>query len=187
MRKAHFPEPDDHAQRPSKSQRKRDMHALQALGERLVALRDGQLARVPLEDGLREAIEHAQTITSHEGRRRQMQYIGKLMRQVDAGPIERALEQLTDGSRQATALQHAAEHWRERLLADPARLSEWPTALEESQLVRFQAAIDAAVHEVATHPHGRCYRELFRLIRDTLAAADQASVARARRDEEDHD
>src|SRR5512137_1939906 len=105
--------PDEDTSPPSKSQRKRDMHALQALGAELVRLRRDQLQRIELPEELREAIEFARRVTSHEGRRRHMQYVGKLMRQVDADAIRAALSQATGESRAAVALMHLAERWRD--------------------------------------------------------------------------
>mgnify|MGYP001007350934 CR=1 FL=1 len=85
----------DDAERPSKSQRKRESHALQALGEQLVELRDDVLLRLPLDEDLVEAIRFARTIRSHEGRRRQLQLVGKLMRHADGEAIlQEALESL---------------------------------------------------------------------------------------------
>ncbi len=78
-------------ERPSKTQRKKAMHELQSLGERLVALNAEQLARVELPELLREAVQEAARVKGHESRRRQMQYIGRLMRSVDPEPLERAL------------------------------------------------------------------------------------------------
>ncbi|MGH6610099.1 MAG: ribosome biogenesis factor YjgA [Burkholderiaceae bacterium] len=82
----------DSGERPSKSELKRQMHALQALGAQLVDLNREQLARLDLPEELREAVQFAHTIKSREARRRQMQYLGKLMRQVDANAIRTALE-----------------------------------------------------------------------------------------------
>jgi ribosome-associated protein len=88
---------------PSKSEVKRQMHALQALGERLVALPDTQLAKIPIaDDALAEAIQLARRIKARSGLKRQLQYIGKLMRSVDADPIAEALD-LLDGQHQANA------------------------------------------------------------------------------------
>ncbi len=89
------PHPDDSdeqdlPERPSKSQKKRDAHALQALGKELVALSAEQLKRIDMPDNLRIAIAEAQRTRSHEGLRRQMQYVGKVMRGVDTGPDSRA-------------------------------------------------------------------------------------------------
>ena len=80
--------------RPSKSQRKKEVHALQDLGVELVALSDERLAALELPERLRDAVMEARRITAREARRRQLQYIGKLMRKVDAEPIRAALAAL---------------------------------------------------------------------------------------------
>jgi len=119
------PEPAQAHERPSKSQRKRDMTALQALGEELLALQPSKLLALPLPPALADAIELARRITSHEGLRRQRQYIGRLMRDVDPAPIRAALDRDGAGHRAEVAAMHAAERWRERLLADPRVLAEF--------------------------------------------------------------
>lgn len=78
-------------ERPSKSQRKREMHELQALGERLVALPEARLRAMPLPPELLDAVLEARAISARGGRKRQLQYIGRLMREVDAEPIRAAL------------------------------------------------------------------------------------------------
>jgi ribosome-associated protein len=83
--------PVDARERPSKTQLKRQMHELQHLGEQLVALPSAQLARVELPEALREQIELARTITAREGLRRQLQFVGRLMRDVDADAIRASL------------------------------------------------------------------------------------------------
>jgi hypothetical protein len=83
---------DDGPERPSKSQKKRDMHALQEMGAELVELSAERLARIDMPDDLREALREAQRLTKHEARRRQMQYIGRLMRDVDPAPLREALD-----------------------------------------------------------------------------------------------
>jgi ribosome-associated protein len=87
---------DDALLPPSKSQRKRDAHALQKLGERLVQMRAAELATLPLPESLREAIDEARRLTSRAALARQRQYIGKLMREVELAPLEAALERLTE-------------------------------------------------------------------------------------------
>ena len=81
-------------ERPSKSARKRAAHAAQPLGERLIGLKEADLARLPRPDLLRDAIREAKRIKARGGLSRQKQYIGKLMRDVDPEPIETALESL---------------------------------------------------------------------------------------------
>lgn len=172
---------------PSKSQRKRDSHALQKLGVQLVALTAEQLRRIPMPETLAEAIDLARKITAHEGRRRQMQYIGKLMRQLEVEPIQQALARMTDGDRQATALMHAAEHWRERLLAEPDALARWMDAHPRTNRTRLESLINGARTDAANSKPGRSYRDLFRLLRDTLteAAADAAGAAIAAKNHPD--
>ena len=154
---------------PSKSHRNRDSHALQKLGVQLVALTAEQLRRIPMPETLAEAIELARKITAHEGRRRQMQYIGKLMRQLEVEPIQQALARMTDGDRQATALMHAAEHWRERLLAEPEALTRWMDAHPRCNRTRLESLINGARADAASGKPARAYSDLVRLLRDTLS------------------
>jgi ribosome-associated protein len=154
--------------RPSKSQRKRDMAALQALGAELVALAPERLRRVELPDELREAIGQAGRITAHEGRRRQLQYVGKLMRGVDPAPIRAALDAFAGKSRAATELLHRCERWRERLLADDAALTEWLAAHPAQDAQRLRALIRAARRERAAGNPPRNARELYQWLHDTL-------------------
>jgi ribosome-associated protein len=160
---------------PSKTQRKQEMHALQALGQRLVALNAAQLAAVELPERLREAIAEAQRIRSREGHRRQLQYIGRLMREVDPAPIRAQLEVWDGRSRAATAAQHRAERWRERLLGDDAALTEFARAHPRTDLQQLRACVREARKERLAGGDLRHFRALFRLIR--AAAASDASGA----------
>lgn len=109
---------DNLPQRESKSQRKRDMLALQDMGKRLVELPAAQLAKIPLEPPLAEAINEARLLTSHGAIRRQLQYIGKLMRNIDATPIQTALDNLDLNSQKSKAHFHQIERWRDKLIAE---------------------------------------------------------------------
>jgi ribosomal 50S subunit-associated protein YjgA (DUF615 family) len=129
-------------ERPSKTQRKKEVEALQALGERLVELNADQLAKVPLPDDLRDAVLEAKRIRSREGRRRQLQYIGKLMREIDPAPIARELERWDGQSREATAVHHRIERWRLRLLDDDAH-SPSSRAASGADLQRLRRACEA--------------------------------------------
>ncbi|MDR2000006.1 MAG: DUF615 domain-containing protein, partial [Zoogloeaceae bacterium] len=97
----------DSAERPSKSQLKRDMAALQTLGERLIELSKEQLTKIDMPEELREATRDAQRFTKHEARRRQLQYIGKLMRNIDPAPIQAAIDEIDGVSAIANARLHA--------------------------------------------------------------------------------
>ncbi|HTN50672.1 MAG TPA: ribosome biogenesis factor YjgA [Burkholderiaceae bacterium] len=153
---------------PSKSQRKRDMHALQALGAELVRLRREQLDRLDLPDELREAVEFAHRVTSHEARRRHMQYLGKLMRQVDADTIRAGIAGVTGESRAAVAQMHLAERWRERLLEDDAALTEFLAGHPGADVQWLRAAIRAARRERAAERAPRQARELYRWLHGQL-------------------
>ncbi len=162
--------PDDDAyDGPSKSQRKRDMHALQALGERLVELPASQLERIDLPPELVDAIALARRITAHEGRRRQLQYVGKLMRRVDPDVIRAQLEVDDAQHRLETAVMHAAERWRDALIESPERVAEF-VARYPAAARTLHPLVRAARTEHAKQQRGRHYRELYRELREVLLA-----------------
>jgi ribosome-associated protein len=161
---------DEH-ERPSKSQRKRDMEALQELGARLVDLNPGQLAQAALPERLHEAIVEAQRIRDFEGRRRQLQYIGKLMREVDPAPIRAQLEQWHGKAREQTALQHLAERWRERLLDDDDALALFANEYPRGDLQRLRSLVASIKRDQSVSRPLRNYRELFRAVRDIVVAS----------------
>jgi ribosome-associated protein len=163
---------DELDDRPSKSQRKRDMHALQDLGERLIALQPERLRRMDIPGKLLDAIELAQRITSREGRRRQLQYVGRLMRDVDAQAIRDQVDLDGRQHRIDTAIQHAAERWREVLVEAPTRLGEFVERYPRAADAGLDRAIESARTEVGRGERGRRYRELFRKLRDTMVDTD---------------
>src|SRR5881394_257101 len=107
----------------SKTKRKQEMHELQALGAALVLLPEAQVRELSLEAPLRDAVLEAKRIKSHEARRRQMQYIGRLMRDIDPGAIRSRLGEIEGSSAQASAAHRRLETLRERLLNDDAALT----------------------------------------------------------------
>jgi ribosome-associated protein len=159
-----------HDDAPSKTQRKQEMHALQALGARLIALNAAQLAALDLPDLLREAVAEARRTRSREAQRRQLQYVGRLMREVDPAPIRAQLEVWDGRSRAATAAHHRAERWRERLLEDDAALTEFARAHPQADLQRLRACVREARKERLAGRDPRHFRDLFRLIRDADGA-----------------
>jgi ribosome-associated protein len=162
--------------RPSKSQRKREMDALQALGVQLLRLNAGQLARLDLPDALRDALAEANRITSHEGRRRQLQYIGRLMRTIDPTPLRQALADATGASRAAVALMHRCERLRDRLLADDAALTEFIAAHPHVDAQQLRATIRAARRERAQGQPPRHARELYRWLHETLGTDHEGAT-----------
>jgi len=158
-------------ERPSKTQRKQEVHALQALGERLVKLNAEQLALVPMPEELRDAVLEAKRIRSREGRRRQLQYIGKLMRGIDPAPIRAQLERWDGQSREATAAHHRVERWRLRLLDDDDALTEFAHEHPHADLQRLRTCVREARKERLAGGEPRHFRDLFRLIREAEARA----------------
>ena len=116
--------------RPSKTKQKEAMHELRDLGAELVELSVGQLKRINLPENIFDAVRECQKITAHGARRRQIQYLGKLMRSVDDEPIRAGLALLRGESSAETARLHRLERFRTRLLEDESFLSEiaatWP-------------------------------------------------------------
>ena len=152
---------------PSKTKKKQQMHALQALGAELVELSAEQLAAMRLPQALLAAALEAQRITAHGGRRRQMQYIGKLMRHLDPAPIREQLSVWQGLSRGNAARHHAAERWRERLLADDAALTAFAREQPGADLQALRALIRNARKETLERLPPRAFRELFRVLRET--------------------
>lgn len=155
------------------------MQALQELGERLLQLQASKLRNLPIPQDLIDAVELAQRISNARGGlRRQRQYIGRLMREIDAGPLRDALS--ADGAhhRNEVAVMHAAEHWRERLLAESGAMQEFATRYGASAelLAELGRLIDATQAEHAKGQPGRRYRDLYRCLRDAIEAQSQSSA-----------
>ena len=165
---------DEH-ERPSKSQRKREMTALQETGAQLVELNADQLAQIELPEFLLDAILDAQRIRDFEGRRRQMQYIGKLMREVDPAPIRAKLGQWQGTARAHTAQQHGVERWRERLLTDDGALALFAADYPGCDLQHLRSLLASVKRDQALGKPPKNYRELFRALRDIVAARSEGA------------
>ncbi|NTV11303.1 MAG: DUF615 domain-containing protein [Zoogloea sp.] len=151
---------------PSKSQRKREMQALQDIGDQLVALSPERLNKVPMPDALRIAVLDWQRFPKHEAQRRQMQYIGKLMRNIDPEPIQAVLDAFKGASAEETARMHRRERLRVDLLEDEKVLhtiaETWPGAdLQHLRVLRRNALKE---REAGKPP--RSFRELFKVLRE---------------------
>jgi ribosome-associated protein len=170
MRRDHVSDESDSTDtRPSKSQRKRDMHAVQKLGETLVALDAGRLGRIDLPESLRTAIVEAKRITAHEGRRRQLQYIGKLMRRVEPEAIQRQLDAVTGDSRAAVALMHRCERLRDALIADDDALTQLVAEVPQLDVQQLRTTIRSARRERTGGAAPKHARELYRLLHAALS------------------
>jgi ribosome-associated protein len=132
-------EPDDLPERDSKSVRKKQMLALQEIGKILVELSAPELAKIPMDARLADAVNVARTIKSHEGKRRQLQFIGRIMRDTDVQPLVEALDKVQTKDQLSKAKFHQVERWRDKLIADgdaalQGFLEKYPSA--EGQRVR---------------------------------------------------
>jgi ribosome-associated protein len=141
------------------------MDALQSLGAQLLTLSAERLATIALPEALAEALREARRLTKHEAKRRQMQYIGRLMRDVDPTPIQGALDEFNGVSAAANARHHTVERLRERLLADESVLGEIAEAHRATDLQRLRQLRRNALKEQAAGKPPRAYRELFRVLR----------------------
>ena len=174
----------------SKTDMKRESTELQKLGEDLLELRqDAMLQLVAQEhvpEALHEAIREAKKITNFEGKRRQMQFVGKLMRKLDdeqVQAIRAALDVQHNGSAEETLALHMAEHWRDRLVQDDAALAEWLSAHPDTDSQQLRALVrqarkdglpdKTAVSQGQFPRQGRAYRDIFKIVRDHLSATSE--------------
>ena len=153
---------------PSKSQRKRDAHDLQELGEALVAMPDNRLADLGMEEILLDAIHQYKRTKTFEGKRRQMQYIGKLMRRADPEPLREAVAAMQLGRAKDSLALHEAERWRAELIASDDALTRWLAEHPDTDVQQLRSLIRAARKDASAAPEqrsGRAFRDLFKFIR----------------------
>jgi ribosome-associated protein len=153
-------------ERPSKSAAKRAMNDLQALGVELVGLSRDQLKKIDLPEDLRDAVRDAQRFTQHEAHRRQLQFIGKLMRNLDPEPIRAALDEINGVSAAANARMHALERLRTRFLEDETVIGEIAAAHPGADLQHLRQLRRNALKEQQLGKPPRAFRELYRVLRE---------------------
>ncbi|HWI84429.1 ribosome biogenesis factor YjgA [Ramlibacter sp.] len=172
---------------PSKTDLKRESAQLQKTGEALLTLRGDLMQRLQLPEKLVEALGEARRITNFEGKRRQMQFVGKLMRGLDEDTLQAiraALDEQQQGSAGEALALHRAEQWRDRLIESEEALGPWLRAYPATDTQQLRALIrqarkdpppdaDAAAKGQAPR-HGRAYRDIFQLVREQLTRADAA-------------
>lgn len=163
------PETDD---RPSKTQLKNKSHELQTLGVALAALSDQALAAIEMPEPLRDAVELYRRTKTHEGRRRQMQYVGKLMHNADEDALREAVAAATLGTAQSALALHEAERWRAELIASDDAMTRWMTEHPETDTQQMRSLVRAARRDAAgLVPEDRqpkSFRELFQFIKPML-------------------
>jgi ribosome-associated protein len=183
---------DDHGyDRPSKSQLKRDMHALQVLGVALVELPKDALKRMPMPEALGEAVLEARRITDHEGKRRQIQYVGRVMRTLtddETAALRAALDTYNGANRAETAKLHWIERTREALLANDAALTDFIRLHPSADPQEGRTLIRNARKEAQLGKPPRYFRELFQWIKQAggvHAASGSDSDPDAEEDDDD--
>src|SRR5450830_607856 len=175
--------------RPSKSQLKREMTALQKLGEELVAEPRDRVKRVPMPEDVRDAILECQQIKDHEDRRRQMQYVGKKMRTLDEeeiAAIQKTLDSWRGLSKADTASMHALERRREKLFKDDNALTELRAQHPDLDVQHLRPLIRNARKEQAENKPPKAYREIFQILKELqTASAKDGGEGDAEEDGED--
>lgn len=178
-------------ERPSKSEMKRQMTALQKLGEELVAAARDRVKRVPMPEDVRDAILECQSITNHEGRRRQMQFVGKKMRTLDeeeVALIQKTIDSWKGSSKAETAAMHALERKREKLLSNDTALTELLAENPELDVQHLRTLIRNARKEQAENKPPKAYREIFQILKEIQQKQNAAKSEDEDADaEEDHD
>ena len=195
MRQTPEDTPVDHVpDKPSKTKRKQQAHSLQALGEALVELPASRLLAVSMPEALRDAIADYHRTRSFEGKRRQLQFVGKQMRFADEAPLRAAVDAFKLGSAKDTLLLHEVERWRDELVADDAAATRWAQTYPASDLQQLRSLLRAARKDAAAAPeqrNGRGYRELFQFItpwlKDEINPDSRPSGGDDSDDEHDHD
>lgn len=157
----------------SKSQRKRDALALQKLGERLLALGTDELAQLDIPVELEDALRFAHRLKKHGARRRQLQYIGALMREIDPTPIQRGLDRMTKGLQIKNEVFRQAERWRDELCSgSDAPLATITDRFPEADLKHLQKLVQDCRREQAASLPSRSARQLFRYLRSLLEESE---------------
>jgi ribosome-associated protein len=172
----------------SRTDLKRESTELQKLGTELLTLRADLMEKLQLPDKLVEAMAEAKRITNFEGKRRQMQFVGKLMRQLDPDTLEAARAALVEQhqpSARETAQLHAAEQWRERLIDNDEAVAQWINTFPGTDTQQLRALVrqarkdappadKAAVSQGLAPRQGRAYREIFQLVREQMNAGKES-------------
>jgi ribosome-associated protein len=161
----------------SRTDLKRESLELQKLGEDLLTLRADLMGRLDLTEKLKDAVAEARRITNFEGKRRQMQFIGKLMRLIDPVVLETvrtAMHEQNNGSAQENLALHLAETWRDRLIAEEDAFGEWIARCPDTDTQQLRALVRQARKDAKPEKpgeairHGRAYRDIFQIIRAHL-------------------
>ncbi|KAA0874051.1 ribosome biogenesis factor YjgA [Nitrincola tapanii] len=175
MNRHHPAVQEDEDELISRSEIKRQMEALQALGEKITELRPDQQERIPMDETLRKAVAETRRIASHRARRRHFQYIGRLMRQADAEAIQAALDEFDTASQLHNQKFHLMENWRDKLLQDEdgSQLQSFIQHYPHTDIQQLRQLIRNAQKEQQAQRPPTYFRKLFRFIRETAENATE--------------
>ena len=166
---------------PSRNELKKQMQDLQELGEAIASLPADRLDKLKIEDRLRDAIGELHRTRSFEGKRRQIQYIGKLMKHENPEPLREAVASYRVGSATDTLALHQAEYWRDQLLAADDALANWVKEYPATDVQQLRSLVRSARKEKLEpgERHGRAYRDLFKVVKEQMQAVPAADDAAA--------
>ncbi|MDH4234645.1 MAG: DUF615 domain-containing protein [Gallionella sp.] len=153
---------------PSKTKIKKQMHELRDLGKELTELGKDQLAQLDIPESLRDAIREMKNINKFGAQRRQLQYIGKLMREVDPAPILAKLDAWKGKSQQHIGYMHQLERWRDRLMENDSALTELLAAHPHADAQHLRSLIRNAQKEMEAGKPPKNYREIFQVLREII-------------------
>jgi ribosome-associated protein len=158
---------------PSRNELKKQMQDLQELGEAVASLPVDRLDKLKIDERLRDAIDELRRTKSFEGKRRQVQYIGKLMKHEDPAPLREAVASFRVGSATDTLALHQAEYWRDQLLATDEALANWVKDHPATDVQQLRSLVRAARKEKLEpgERHGRAFRDLFKLVKEHLQSS----------------
>ena len=177
-------------ERPSKSQLKREMTGLQKLGQELIDQARDRVKRVPMPEDVRDAILECQKIKDHEGRRRQLQFVGKKMRTLDEAEvalIQKTIDSWKGASKSETATMHALERRRDKLLANDTAVTELMAEHPEIDAQQLRTMIRNARKEQAESKPPKAYREIFQLLKELSKASASGNTDELDSEDEEED
>jgi len=164
---------------PSRNELKKQMQDLQELGEAVASLPVDRLDKLKIDERLRDAIDELRRTRSFEGKRRQIQYIGKLMKHENPEPLREAVASFRVGSATDTLALHQAEYWRDQLLAGDDALANWVKEYPSTDVQQLRSLVRAARKEKLEpgERRGRAYRDLFKLVKEQMQSASGSAEA----------
>jgi ribosome-associated protein len=169
----------------SRTQIKKEAEALQALGEKLTRLSDDQLEHPAIPDALRQAVRDAKAIHSHEARRRQIQFVGRLMREFDSTTVREMIRDIEEGHRDEIALFRQAEAWRDGLIrGENSLLDTISRRFPDTDWTSLIPLIQMAQKNPLTGTGKRASKQLFRALHDLIVSEHHANPNKTERGDE---